>query len=378
MLPWTNDPSEAGFDSERLALAFGLAADWCSRGEVPAATLVVGRSGALLRPRSFGSLHPAGDAIHGDAIYTVASITKPIVAMAVMRLVERGRLTLGDKVSDLVPEFAGTGRYHVRVRHLLTHTSGLPDLLPDDRELRRENAPLSKYLAEVCQTDLLFKPGRDVRYSSCAFLLLGEIVARQAGRGLPEFLRQELFEPLGMHDTALGAPADWFDGPQPRSDRFATVRVPDEQADGDTWNWNSRYWRTLGAPWGGVLSTAGDLAAFAHMMLRGGRFGHDVLFAGATVDLATSNQLEGMRDVPEPERRCRPWGLGWRGNWPTMGAWFGDLLSPNAYGHWGATGTLMWIDPDRDALAVLLTTQPQDPDGRYLARLSNAIVAALH
>ena len=85
----------------------------------------------------------------------------------------------------------------------------------------------------------------------------------------------------------------------------------------------------------------------------------------------------GDRIVPEADRRCRPWGFGWRMNWPAHGAWFGDLLPADAYGHWGATGTLLWIAPSLDAFAVILTTQPQDPDGRFVARLSNAIVASL-
>ncbi len=173
----------------------------------------------------------------------------------------------------------------------------------------------------------------------------------------------------------LGAPAEWFETPQ--VERFAEVRVPPDQADGSTWNWNSRYWRSLGAPWGGLISTAPDLAIFAHAMLTAGRTGTSRLFSPAMVALATSNQLEPMREVPEVDRRCRPWGLGWRLNWPAHGAWFGDLLPADAFGHWGATGTLLWIAPTLDAFAVILTTQPQDPDGQFVARLSNAIAASL-
>jgi CubicO group peptidase (beta-lactamase class C family) len=84
-----------------------------------------------------------------------------------------------------------------------------------------------------------------------------------------------------------------------------------------------------------------------------------------------------MPKIPEEERRCRPWGLGWRLNWPAHSANFGDLLGPKSFGHWGATGTLAWCDPESDSFAVLLTTQPQEPDGRFLARLSNAIGAAM-
>ena len=377
-LTWTDDPGELGLDRQRFAVAIDLVTRWCGTGEIPAATLTVGRTGEALRPRCFGQLDPSdSEPIADDAIFTVASITKPVVAMAVMLLVERGLLTLGEKVADILPEFAGRGRYGIRVRHLLTHTSGLPDLLPHDRDLRRANAPLSRFLTDICQAEPQFAAGRGVSYSSCGFVLLSEIAARKSGVPLPEFLRRELFEPLGMRDTALGAPDDWFEGPQPRASRFATVRVPQEQAGGDNWNWNSRYWRTLGAPWGGLLTTIHDLTAFAGLMLSRGRFEDRRIFSDATIAAATLNQLLPMRDVPEPDRRCRPWGYGWRLNWPAHGAYFGDLLSPAAYGHWGATGTLLWIDPERDAFAAILTTQPQDPDGAYLARLSNAIAASI-
>jgi CubicO group peptidase (beta-lactamase class C family) len=377
-LTWTPTPTDLRLDPARFDSALRLARSWCDAGEVPAIALTLGRPNALLRPHAFGTLQPGGpDPLPADAVFTVASITKPIVAMGVLLLVERGQIALGDKVADHIPEFAGKGRYGVRVRHLLTHTSGLPDLLPHDRDLRRANAPLSEFLASVCATEPLFPAGRAVSYSSCGFLLLGEIVARLTGTPLPEFLRREIFDPLGMTDTALGAPPEWFDGPTPKASRLASVRVPAEQAAGDSWNWNSRYWRTLGAPWGGLLSTAADLAAFARAMLAPARLGDRPLFSAASIAAATANQLAPMREVPEPDRRCRPWGYGWRLNWPAHGAYFGDLLSPNAFGHWGATGTLLWIDPDRDAFAVLLTTQPQDPDGRFLARLSNALAGSL-
>jgi CubicO group peptidase (beta-lactamase class C family) len=374
-LNWTEDPAELQLDPRRFESAMRLSESWCESDEIPGITVVVGRSHASLRPRLFGHLDVARTTpIRNDAVFTLASITKPVVAMATMLLVERGLLSLGDRVTSHIPEFAGKGRHGVRLRNLLTHTSGLPGLLPNDPDLRHAHAPLSRFLADACKAELLFPPGRGVTYSSCGFLLLGEIIARRTGGPLAHFLSRELFEPLGMIDTALGAPAQWF---EPAASRhFAEIRVPEEQVGGDSWNWNSRYWRTLGTPWGGLLSTAADLAAFAHLMLAGGRFNNRTIFSRATIAASVKNQLQPMRDVPENERRCRPWGLGWMLNWAAHGSWFGDLLSESAYGHWGATGTLLWIDPARDAFAILLTTQPQEPGSSYLARLSNALVAS--
>jgi CubicO group peptidase (beta-lactamase class C family) len=84
-----------------------------------------------------------------------------------------------------------------------------------------------------------------------------------------------------------------------------------------------------------------------------------------------------MQKIPEEERRCRPWGLGWRLNWPGHSSNFGDLLGPRAFGHWGATGTVCWIDPENDAYCILFTTQPQEPEGRFLARICNVVCAAM-
>ena len=269
------------------------------------------------------------------------------------------------------------GKHGVEIRHLLTHTSGLPDMLPDNIGLRQANAPLSRFVERTCEEPLTFPPGRGVQYQSMGFTILGEIIARVTGRSCAEFLQQELFAPLGMNDTVLGAPDEWFDGESPQAARIPTVHVPADHAGGSAWNWNSRYWRQLGAPWGGLLTTARDLATFAQFMLRGGttRAGRRLL-SPAAIAAATRNQLEAMRDVPGDERRCRPWGLGWRLNWPAHSANFGDLLGPNTFGHWGATGTVLWIDPDQQLFAVILTTTPQEPAGHSLSRLSNSIAAA--
>jgi CubicO group peptidase (beta-lactamase class C family) len=113
------------------------------------------------------------------------------------------------------------------------------------------------------------------------------------------------------------------------------------------------------------------------MMLAEGRLGDAPIISRAAVRAATRNQFDSMREIPADDRRTRPWGLGWRLNWGAHSANFGDFLGPRAYGHWGATGTLMWIDPDLDASVILLTTQPQEPEGGYLARASNAIAAAM-
>jgi CubicO group peptidase (beta-lactamase class C family) len=362
-------------DESRWQSAVHLASGWIADDKAPAITFVSGSTQRTSPVVSLGSqITQQFQPLPEMPIYLVASITKPIVATAAALLMERGRLALSDRVTDYLPEFGTNGKYGVEVRHLLTHTSGLPDMLPNNLELRAANAPLSEFLKGVCASPLGFPPGRGVQYQSTGFLVLGEIIARITGKPCGRFLHEELFTPLGMTDTALGPDEAWLAA---HESRIVEVRLEGEQVGGEHWNWNSRYWRQLGAPWGGLLTTADDLAKFARCLLRGGRTDTGrLLIAPATLAAATRNQLASMREVPEDERRCRPWGLGWRLNWPAHSANFGDLLGPATYGHWGATGTVMWIDPDRGVYAVILTSQPQEPGGQFLARLSNVLAAA--
>ena len=355
-----------------------LATSWCETGKLPCVAIVTGTTNGFAGRLHVGRQFPDGPVpLLDDAIFLVASITKPIVAMAALMLIERGQFTLADRVVDYIPQFGREGKYGVDVRHLLTHSSGLPDMLPDNLELRQAHATLGRFVERICDEPLAFAPGRGVQYQSMGFAVLGEIIARVTGKTCTQFVRDEIFLPLGMSDTTLGAPDDWFEGPTPFVNRIPEAVVPEAHANGTDWNWNSRYWRQLGAPWGGLLTSATDLASFAQMMLQGGTTpdGKRIL-SPATIAAATRNQLQCMRDVPDEERRCRPWGLGWRLNWPAHSANFGDLLGPRTYGHWGATGTVLWIDPDAETFALILTTLPQEPSGKYLSRLSNAVAAA--
>ncbi len=373
-------PKDLNLDPRRWDRAVALASSLAEEGTVPAIAVdVVRGDGCLQRPLLFGRQRIADEpgSVRDDAVFLVASLTKPFVAMAVMMLVEQGRLALNERVAELIPEFDAPPKSPMIVRHLLTHTSGLPDMLPNNRALRETNAPLESFLEGTLAVTLDFPPGRGVQYQSMGFLLLAEIVARVTGLRCSEYLRTHIFEPLGMADTSLGAPDDWFEGEHPQTDRIAEVAVPSEQRGQEHWNWNSRYWRQLGAPWGGLLTTPRDLAMFCRVMLARGAVGNGRLFSSATVAAATMNQLEPLRDVPEADRRARPWGFGWRMNWPAHAASYGDLLGPRTFGHWGATGTMFWMDPDRDAAAVILSTQPFEQSGNHLGRLSNTIAAAL-
>ncbi len=371
-------PDDAGLDPERWSRVLALAKK-LTQTQLPGLAFQVSVRGKTAGEYQFGRqvLSSPASILRANSIFISASLTKPIVAMAAMLLVERGEIALSDPIAGYLPQLADSAKQGITIRHLLTHTSGLPDQLPNSRALRMALSPLQQFVDGACAVPLDFPPGRGVQYQSMGYMLLAAVMESVTRTSLPAFLQREIFTPLRMKDTTLGAPDNWFllGG---NAERLAIVDVPDEQQGGEDWNWNSRYWLELGAPWGGMLTTTSDMIRFGQVMLDGGTNGLVKLFSHATIQAATSNQLPFFPDIPEADRRCRGWGFGWRMNWPAHSTSFSDLLGPRSYGHWGATGTQMWIDPDRHAAAVLLSTLPLDKQsGPALTKLSNAIVAAI-
>lgn len=366
-------PEDMGLDPRRLQTAYDLLEKWTTGADAPApgGAILVGRNGKVVPPRFFGRQGPERDApaIRADAMFLMASITKPVVYMAAMMLVERGRLNLSDPVIRYVPEFAAHKKGDVLVGHLFTHTSGLPDMLPNNAQLRREHAPLKRFLDGAIQdTVLMFKPGTKLSYQSMGTAVVAEIIQRLSGKAIADFLRQEIFGPLGLRSTALGSKGF------PR-ERLVRVQVPDYQANTD-FDWNSEYWQQLGAPWGGLFSTPEDFAVLCQLMLSGGAWAGVRLLSPAAVTMMTTNRLNDLPDLPEPVRRTQPWGLGWRMNHPGTPASWGDLLGRHVFGHTGATGTMVWMDPRTKGFCVLLTSAIREKAPWRLVHLSNAVAAA--
>ena len=165
-------------------------------GGVESVALYVERAGEVL-VRGYGRAQP-------QSVFLLASITKPMTAAAVLILADRGELRLTDPVSRFLPEFRGEGRERILIRHLLTHTSGLPDMLPENEALRQRHAPLRDFVQGALRTPLLFAPGTRFHYQSMGILLAAEIVERLVRRPFRDFLREQVFRPLGMRDTSLG------------------------------------------------------------------------------------------------------------------------------------------------------------------------------
>jgi CubicO group peptidase (beta-lactamase class C family) len=365
-----------GLSQARLDRAYDFLDEKTATGQIAGAALLVARHGQPLPARAFGRLRPQTDSpVQPDTIFLVASVTKPVTATALMLLVERGKLLLDEHVSSVLPEF---GRHHsdakaqVCIRHLLTHTSGLPDMLPENIELRRQLAPLSEFVRRMVDVRLDFAPGSEIQYQSFGLALLGAIVERIEGVSLPEFLEREIFGPLGMSSTALGIRALPVE-------RVAEVNVA-EQNQEPPWDWNSAYWRNFAAPWGGMFTTAGDIYRFCQMFLNRGQWDGVSVLSPATVAAMTQDQTSNMPTVPALSRYQQAWGLGWGMAWRRDPArswsFFGDLCSRSSYGHGGATGCVVWVDPVRELICVLLTTEPSAIHQGWLGRCSNLVAAA--
>jgi CubicO group peptidase (beta-lactamase class C family) len=310
-------------DNKKLDEAGALLEEACKAGNVKAATLLVTKGDFRLL-RHFGSVG------NNNPVFLIASISKPMTAAGVMLLVDRGELALSDPVRKFLPHFRDEGRELITVRHLLTHSSGLPDMLPQNAELRKGHASLDDFVDAICQTPLLFTPGTEVRYQSMGFMLAAKITECITGMPFRDFLSQEMFVPLEMNQTSLGLGGRRLSG-------VMTCQV----SGNDDWNWNSAYWRDLAAPWGGVHSTAEDIGRFL------GSFLHPTgqVLKPETVASMVANQTPGLNS---------PWGLGWMVKPGT----FGRLCSDRTFGHFGVTGTIAWSDPMADLCCVLLTTKP--------------------
>ena len=367
-----------GLDPRRLERLKGRMETAAAAGEAPGISIAIARDGRAATLCA-GRMGPEAKAapVSPETIFLVASVTKPVVAAAVMLLVERGQLALDQPAAEALPEFGENGKGAVTIRHLLTHTSGLPDMLPENQALREQHAPLSEFIRRVCRLGVQFTPGTRIQYQSMGTATLGAIVERVDGRDLPRFLKEEFFVPLGMEASCLGLETRLAERVA-RIDLSVPGTGSDLGARETDWGWNSDYWLGFGAPWGGMFATPLDLCRFLQMFAAGGAWGSTQLLSAATVRAMTRCQTDDLPDLPEPERRRQSWGLGWRLNRGLADAPFGDLLSPQAYGHAGATGTVVWTDPATGLSAAIFCNRPLAQSKRPLHQCSSLIAASDH
>ena len=358
------EAAEVGMSAARLRKISARLKAETSGGGVGSASVLVARHSRVVLHQGFGRLNrsPGAPATRPDTLYIVASISKPVSVCGLMLLVDEGRVALSDRVQRYLPGFQGRLKERVLVGHLLSHTSGLPDMVPENTELRRSHAPLSLFVAAALRTPLLFEPGARFSYQSMGTLLAAEIAERVSGMCLRDLLRTRIFQPLGMRRTMLGLEGR-------KIEETAIFQEDRDTEDSRRWGPNSPYWRAMGHPWGGLHATTGDLAALLQTFLNGGGYGEARVFSPATVAAMTRDQNGELG---------APWGYGWALRDSPVWNYFGDLGTAGTFGHVGITGTVAWADPGRQLICVLLSTRTAaHQNGFLLKSVSNMVHAAV-
>lgn len=364
---------------------------------------------ALVRHRSevvyhqaFGdaAVHPTRRPMTPGTVFDLASLTKPLVGAAVaLAMVDRGLFSLDEEITGLLPELENMSGRGVTFRRLLSHSSGIPGWRPIYVEARDRPGVLSA----VNRLGLATSPGTRFEYSDIGFMTLGLALERAGDDDLNRLAAEMVFEPLGLASTgylrdgdrANFATTEEGNAFERRMAAWAGLEFGSWRTDfhpGEVNDGNTHYALGGVSAHAGLFSDAYDLGVLGEMWRNQGESGGQQVLSSAVVDQATSDQgwRRGLgwqlmtRSAPSLDELSRA-DAGFFP--PARTAWTprpsGELLSPRAFGHTGFTGTSIWIDPERDLCAVLLTnaTHPavdiDKPVNALRARFHNAVVAAL-
>ena len=284
-----------------------------------------------------------------DTIFDIRSVTKPITAIGIMILVEDGKLALSDPVEKYLPEFQGKPDQNSRritIHHLLTHTAALPLYrLPDSETMPiKRDRTLREYVALLANQKPEYEPGTKFRYSSGGFAILGRIIEVVSGKSFEEFMKERIFVPLGMKDSSFFVPSE-------KQHRLAGLyRLRDNKLE--RWQEIEQHAKVAkyAGPEFGMYSTASDLAAVSQMMLNGGTYNGKRILSPLSVDVMTANHTLNLESVMTG--RLVYQGLGW-GIYGDMFSAF-PLTTPGSFGHNGAFGSIVWIDPEHDLIRIFL------------------------
>jgi beta-N-acetylhexosaminidase len=334
----------------------------------PGGVLAVGYRGEL-QVHAFGrqTYDAISPAISPDTIYDTASLTKAVVTTTLIAMqVEAGRLALDLPVGRYIPEWdSGPNpewRKAVTLRHLLTHSSGLPA----HKDYFLTVHSIREMVEAICNEPLEYAPGTKTVYSDLGFILLGEILERTTGKTLDQLASQRIFGPLGMADTMFN-PSKSIARRIAPTENDTTFRKRLLQGEVDDEN---AFAMGGVAGHAGMFATAPDLAAFCQMLLNGGIYAHQRLLTRATISMFTTPQA--LSDYTRT--------LGWMV--PTRDSSSGRYFSAHSFGHLGFAGTSIWIDPDRQLFVILLTNRvyPTRANDKFTAvrpAVHDAVIQAL-
>jgi beta-glucosidase-like glycosyl hydrolase/CubicO group peptidase (beta-lactamase class C family) len=307
----------------------------------PGCAISAGFQGGLVIEQGFGTYtyDPRSKKVGVSSIFDLASLTKVVATTTItMILYDQGLLKLDWKVADIIPDFQGTDKEQVTIRHLLTHTSGLPGWEKFYLTLKGKET----FVREICNTDLIYQPGSQYVYSDLGMILMQKIIESIAQKPLDHLVNDYITVPLGMERTFFNPDRTFLNDIVPTEFsewQKILVRgfVHDENA----------YAMGGVAGHAGLFSTVQNLAVFCQMYLNRGIYNFQRIIKAETVDLFTTRQ-----NIVEGSTRA----LGWDTR-SGSGSMSGQYMSLKAYGHSGFTGTSLWIDPARQVFVVFLSNR---------------------
>lgn len=367
-------PEEVGMSSERLARIGALMHEYVDTNQLAGTVTLVARHGKVVHFEAVGYRYAEEkQPMTTDAVFRIASMTKPIASVALMMLYEEGRFSLDDPVSKCLPEYADMqvavkapdderiaqpyklvpATRPITVRQLLTHTAGLANTYRGlTRNLYQEtfgsrssrSTTASEFSLRLAKLPLNFQPGAAWEYSR-ATDIVGVLVEKMSGQTLDAFLRERIFEPLGMQDTH-------FNIPQEKIDRLAALYRPDD--DGKIELTRAPAYReptTYFSGAGGLASTAADYFRFQQMMVNGGELDGARILGRKTVELIITNHI-GDHKV---WLKGPGYGFGLGYSVLLDAGKANEPLSPGSFGWGGAYCTYFFVDPVEGLIGVLMT-----------------------
>ena len=361
-------PEDVGMSAERLERITAMTQRYVDEKKLAGVATLVARRGKIVHFEVVGQRGAEDDRpLTKDALFRIYSMTKPITAVAAMMLYEEGKFQLSDPVAKFVPELANLNvlvdgelvpaKKTMNMQHLLTHTAGLSygfnPTDPIDQQYREAQLfagpDLDDFAERLSKLPLKFEPGERWHYS-VAVDVTGLIVQRLSGQSFDAFLKERIFDPLGMEDTFFNVPAD-------KMDRF----LPNHSWDGENEklvqmgeNALTSYTdRTMFSGGGGLVSTTMDYLRFSEMVRRGGELDGVRLLSPKTVQYMTADHLPAATagsTAEEAGDNNFGFGLGWGVSADPVAA--GVLGSAGEYAWGGAAGTLFWVDPVEEMVVI--------------------------
>lgn len=353
----------------RFPRTFAAYTEGFAAGHHIGAQMFFARDRQTLADVGLGESRP-GVPVTADTLMLWLSAGKPVTAVAVLQLWERGQIDLDDPVARYVPEFAQNGKEAITIRHLLTHTSGFRFAA-----IGFEVTDWPEVVERVCALKLerAWIPGQTAGYHPfTSWFILGEIVQRVSGRPFAQYVRDEIFLPLGMRDSWIGMTHDEY---RAYGDRISLMQNT-EKPDKPPHFYSTEDGARLGSPGGGGQGPMRELGRFYEMLLAGGELDGARILESSTVAAMISRQREGLFD--ETFNKRIDWGFGllldskrYRGEHPYG---YGPYASDGTFGHSGSQSSTAFADPEfRLVVAIAFNGMPGE--AAHQARIRQTLAA---